>query len=543
MRYADRSALLPFGWVFALLLVLSGCSEGLPTGPGSDTFVDEGSVAAADVQSAPAGYIRIGVVPSASVVSIGGTGSFVVLDGTEKLLEGTDEQVEVALGSGADVRENYRLQVACTSEPAPLVQRAEDAGYVTYTEPVPAAGCTRVFVGEFAPDASFTERSAFRAQAIEDGVAGTDSFWKIVTLTEGVTEYVVRVEGETVTAQGPVVVEASSGYVLIDGKPYRGVGEVALNSSGALAGINELPIEQYLYGVVPRELPPTIYDQLEAQKAQAVAARTYAVSGLGKRSADGYDLLATTSDQVYGGVEAEHPVSTQAVDATAAIVATYGGQLIQALFSSTSGGYTANNEEAFRSDPVPYLRGIPDAQRGRAFENVPTLEVFKRRGNPTNLRNTKAGDFESDWSRYHRWAYEWTAEEMSEVISAYAGRDVGRVLEINAVERGPSGRVLEIEYVTENGTFTDTKDRIRSSLKYVDASGRLSSLRSTLFYIEPMVDRKTDEVTGFKAYGGGWGHGVGLSQTGAVGMAEKGAGYDEILKHYYRDIDLEAVQY
>lgn len=134
-------------------------------------------------------------------------------------------------------------------------------------------------------------------------------------------------------------------------------------------------------------------------------------------------------------------------------------------------------------------------------------------------------------------------DEISDVISQHAGVPVGKVLAINTPERGPSGRVLRVEYVTEAGTFEDTKDRIRSSLKFVtynSAGDRVyNSLRSTLFYMEPVVDHKTKEITGFKAYGGGWGHGVGLSQTGAVGMAEKGRTYEEILKHYYQGITLE----
>jgi stage II sporulation protein D len=331
-----------------------------------------------------------------------------------------------------------------------------------------------------------------------------------------------------------VVLTSSDGLVTIGTLPYRGIAEVARNSAGTLAGINELPIEQYLYGVVPRELPPVPYGEIEAQKAQAVAARTYALSGLGKRAGDGYDLLATTSDQVYGGYSAEHPVSNAAVDATAGVVATYEGKLIQALFSSTSGGYTANNEDVFNSDPVPYLRGVRDHEHGNSEHVLDSLKAHK---GPT-LRGRKNGDFEADWSKYHRWSFQWTADEISDVISLHAGQDVGRVLAINVVERSNSGRVKLIEYVTEAGTFTDTKDHVRTSLKFVNANGSFSSLLSTLFVIEPVIDRRTGEVEGFEAFGGGWGHGVGLSQTGAVGMAEKGATFEEILRHYYQGIDI-----
>ncbi|MFN2567851.1 MAG: hypothetical protein ABR499_22900, partial [Gemmatimonadaceae bacterium] len=108
------------------------------------------------------------------------------------------------------------------------------------------------------------------------------------------------------------------------------------------------------------------------------------------------------------------------------------------------------------------------------------------------------------------------------------------------LQRGPSGRVMEIAYVTESaGIVKATKDQqIRASLRFFNAQGVPSNLLSTLFFIEPVHDKKTGELTGYRAFGGGFGHGVGMSQTGAVGMAEKGRTYQKILKHYYRDIEL-----
>lgn len=191
-------------------------------------------------------------------------------------------------------------------------------------------------------------------------------------------------------------------------------GEVNFNSGGTLAGINELPLEEYLYGVVPRELPPVPYG-------------------------------------------AEHPISTEAVQGTTGVIATYDGKLITTVYNSTSGGFSANNEDVWNSEPVPYLRGVPDAERGKSFQHVPTLEVFKNHSNPTSFRAEKEGDFESDWSRYHRWTFEWTSDEMSTVLSDYYNTDVGDVLEINVLDRSDSGRVLNIEFVTENGSFYEKK--------------------------------------------------------------------------------------
>ena len=523
----------------ALAASLGACTDRNPVGP---TARGTGSVPAHDVGIETfTGSIRIGVVPAATSVVIGSAADYEIRDRATGalLMAGSNGTATVTLQSV--ILSWYRLQVMCGSAANVAARKAaaEAKGYPTMTEFVPAANCTRLFIGRFAPPPAntFAARTAFKNQLIAEGLAGADAFY-VVKADPGVTVYRVTRGAQSVDATSPVFLTSSDGLVTIAGVVYRGVAEVRANSAGSLAGINELPMEEYLYGVVPRELGPTVFPELEALKAQAVAARTYALSGLGKRASDGYDLLATTSDQVYGGYAAEHPLSTQAVDETAGIAAVYDGKLIQALYSSTTGGFTANSEEAFNSAPVPYLRGVPDAERGEAFEHVPSLDVFRRHGAATSLRNAKEGDFESDWAHFHRWSFEWTAQEISDVISVHAGQPVGKVLAINVTERGPSGRATAIEYVTEAGTFTDTRDHIRTSLKFINTSGAQQSLLSTLFFIEPVLDRRTGEVEGFVVYGGGFGHGVGLSQTGAVGMAEKGRGYEEILKHYYQGIEL-----
>jgi stage II sporulation protein D len=442
----------------------------------------------------------------------------------------------------------YRLQVTCSSTAAVAAKKvaAEAAGYVTFTAFNSAANCTRLYLGQFAPPPAntFAARTAFRNQAIAGGFAGTDSFYSVVSVG-GNTVYRVTRGSTVVDIVNPVVFTSSDDLVTIEGVRYRGKGEARINLAGTLAGINVLPVEQYLYGVVPRELGPIAFPEVEAQKAQAIAARTYALAGFDRRATDGYDLRATTDDQVYGGYGPEHPVSSAAVDATKGVVATYNGVLISALYSSTAGGHTADNEEAFNSAPVAYLRGVPDAERGNAIEHVPSLEVFWAHANPTSLRAAKEGDFESDWASLHRWTFEWTMDEIGAVISSYVGMPIGRVKEINVLARGPSGRVQSIAYVTDVGTFTSTKDQIRASLRYFNSSGVMTNLPSTLFFIEPIYQKGTGsaaamkELTGYRVYGGGFGHGVGMSQTGAVGMAQKGHSYEDILHHYYQGIDLE----
>lgn len=536
MRLAPTVSRLHLGAMLPLLLLLGACMDHNPLG----TDPQPESARRSEVGAAAFnGRVRVGVVPSATSVSIGSEADYTIRDKETNavLMTGTNGSATVTLASV--VLTYHRLQVTCGSLSTVEARKAaaEAAGYDTYVEYYAAKDCYRLLLGKFRYPTAWSVRVAFRNKLISEGHAGTDSFWVLRT-DPGVTVYRVTRGSTVVDALNPVVLTSSSGIVTINGRKYRDVAEARVNSQGTLAGINELPIDQYLYGVVPRELGPVLYPEVEAQKAQAVAARTFAISRIGHRSADGYDLLATVTDQVYGGYQDEHPVSSAAVDATSGVVATHGGRLIVTNYSSASGGHTANNEESFAGAPVAYLRGVIDAELGQAQERAPTLEAFKTFTNPLRLRANSSGAYEGNWARYHRWTFEWSMEEISEVISAYAGRPVGKVLAINALERGPSGRIIRIEYVTEVGSFTASRFGIRTSLRYKNASQTYSALPSTLFFVEPLHDARTGDLTGYRVYGGGFGHGVGLSQTGAVGMAQRGHTYEQILKHYYTGIDL-----
>jgi len=146
--------------------------------------------------------------------------------------------------------------------------------------------------------------------------------------------------------------------VSFDGKPYRGALAVLVNPRGTLTLINQVDLEEYLYGVVPAELGPKRYDEIEAQKAQAIAARTYALAHRGQFETEGYDLCATPKCQVYAGCAAEDPLSNGAVDATRGLVLAAGGTFADALFVSTCGGRTENVENVFVGEPAPYLVSV-----------------------------------------------------------------------------------------------------------------------------------------------------------------------------------------
>ena len=156
-----------------------------------------------------------------------------------------------------------------------------------------------------------------------------------------------------------------SAPVRFNDKPYRGRLEVFTTPGGTLTVVNVVSLEDYVRGVVPNELSPGIYPALEALKAQAVAARTYAVRNRGNFASQGFDLLPTTRSQVYGGMATEQPLATRAVEETRGIVATYMGEPINALYTSTCGGRTEDAENIF-NEASPYLRGRECAPEGRA---------------------------------------------------------------------------------------------------------------------------------------------------------------------------------
>jgi stage II sporulation protein D len=146
-------------------------------------------------------------------------------------------------------------------------------------------------------------------------------------------------------------------------RPYRGRIEVFTNLRGNLTVVNELGLEDYVRGVVANELSPGGYPAIEALKAQAIAARTYALKNRGQFMSQGFDILPTTRSQVYRGLTSEHPLSSRAVDETRGLVATYAGEPINALYTSTCGGRTENSENIF-NQAVPYLRGRDCAAEG-----------------------------------------------------------------------------------------------------------------------------------------------------------------------------------
>lgn len=154
--------------------------------------------------------------------------------------------------------------------------------------------------------------------------------------------------------------------IVAQGHRYRGRILIYLNDRGSLNLIDELPLEEYLRGVVPSEMGPEQFPEVEALKAQAVAARTYALKNLGEFAREGYDICSSPRCQVYGGMDVEHPLSTRAVQETAGQVLLYRGELVDALYSSTCGGHTEDADVIFPLKQEPYLKGVPCIEGGMA---------------------------------------------------------------------------------------------------------------------------------------------------------------------------------
>jgi len=332
-------------------------------------------------------------------------------------------------------------------------------------------------------------------------------------------------------------------------KPYRGEIEVVLSrKDGKLSVVNVVNLEDYVKGVVPLEMPPKWPE--EALKAQAVAARTYVLASLGAYGDEGFDVVDTTNSQVYGGIRAETDSTNRAVDATRGEVVTYKGKVATTYFHSSSGGHTENNETIFSGKPVAYLRGVPD------YDNLP------------------------DNPRYS-WTFNFTPEEFASKLKA-ANFAVGEVERISpAGETGASGRPSQWRITGSDRTVTLTAMQLRSALgvpgivKTVDFTrGGVGSLTESYeegdqFYVlgASGVERITldevvvlgaggdveemDEISalgpegvlegGIVVEGGGYGHGVGLSQWGAKGMAQQGYTYEEILAHFYQGTNTASV--
>jgi peptidoglycan hydrolase-like amidase len=272
---------------------------------------------------------------------------------------------EIAPAAEAAGLGSYRLQVAALKDPAQAELLAGRLGR-QLAQPAEVVFDARsdlfkVHVGRY-PDRGGAEAAKLQLARTALGEAF------IVHEDRGLAAagLVLRQGGRSQRVEGRVLRIASAERVVTwAARHYRGALLVYLNDRGKLNVINELPFEDYLRGVVPRELGPALYPELEALKAQAVAARTYALRNLGREfAAEGYDVCATPRCQVYGGRDAEHPLSDRAVAETAGEILVHRGAPIDALYSATCGGHTERVDAIFPERRAAYLKPVPCLESG-----------------------------------------------------------------------------------------------------------------------------------------------------------------------------------
>ncbi len=370
---------------------------------------------------------------------------------------------------------------------------------------------------------------------------------KHLRITHEEDSFLVNIDNDKTLCLQSFVIVSEKGLIGIEklkrkGKPalYHGAMEFCrTKQKDGFYIINLVEIQDYLKGVVPNEMP--VKFGLEALKAQSIAARNYVLAPRCKAYEE-FDVVDSVASQVYFGANTEEDITNQAVDETEGQVASYKGDLILALYSSTAGGYTESYANAFSdkycfpAEAKPYLVAKPDMLSFVSMAKEEDARLFYT-SVPT------AYDMESP---YFRWKRTWTLKEFETDINMHLkslvqtgfitppppDNFIYNVKDIKVLKRGDSGKVMEIEIVSERGNYVVKKELIIRRL-FLNHGKALPSANFVL-------DIERDEagnITNITAYGGGFGHGVGMSQYGAGFMGTKlNKTYMEILKHYYTDV-------
>ncbi len=356
-------------------------------------------------------------------------------------------------------------------------------------------------------------------------ISQTDKNWQISGGAEPVVFW-----GEKMT------IIPSAGLLKLNQKQYRGNFELIPNGN-KMTVVNHLNTEEYLYGVVPLEMSTGW--PLEALKAQAVCARTFVAANMNKYASKGFDVCNTTMSQVYGGASVEKADTTRAVQETAGQIIEYDGKLIDALYFSTSANHRTFNSEHVWSGAFPYLVSVDDTYQPVAKPDA------------------------------NAWSKTFTRAELQQ-IATENNMQIGEVNDLR-VEYFSDGAVQKLTFVGTDGEYTAEKAKARSilglrsqsfelqpvyeqgsSVTVLGASGKVQSNNpavlssrgelGTLSHVltasgvTPLDLQSTIRSVVLK--GTGYGHGVGMSQYGAMGMAKSGFTYDQIIKHYYTGVEI-----
>ena len=339
--------------------------------------------------------------------------------------------------------------------------------------------------------------------------AGRGETWRVEHALRRVRA--VRSDGvPTAWMEGPLVARPLDGSLAsVSGRPYRGDLAFYGADDGVLA-VNVVTIDDYLRGVVPLEIGTRAEGDSAAVQAQAVTARSYAYTHLSDEPGHEYDVTSGVLDQVYGGVGAETPVASEAVESTRTLVLSYAGRVVNAPYHSTCGGSTAAASEVWHSPDEPYLRPVSD--------QIPGTDRYYCDISP-RFRWTRTIDGAKLNAAVRRYLAEY---------AAVPGRNPGAVQSVSIASLTRSGRVGTLTISTDRGNFVLRGNDIRYVLR--EPGGEI--LNSTFFNVESVSDIDGG-LARLVIRGNGYGHGVGMCQWGAIGRARAGQNFRTILATYY----------
>jgi len=479
--------------------------------------------------------VTVGIEQGEEEVEIAfpGGGAIHFPDG-RRLVVGPGEIRRFAVVAGVPARVQYRVQVGLF----PFSAREEVAREVARWESRGHRVRTRTLGATFAVAGSLVDTRRW-AVLLEGGGTREEAEALLARVGDGelarqvVEEVVARATGrvEVRDAQGRALAAAPDA-VYVEAEPsaivravehdigypahgredrrYRGGLFVTVDAAGKTAVVNLVRIEELLHGIVPSEIFASA--PMEALKAQAIAARGEVLAKIGLRHlADPFHLCAEQHCQVYRGLAGEHPRTSQAVEETRGLLL-FGeaGRLVDTVYSSTCGGHTEDNDAVWGTFPDPHLRGRPDVWDPSVLAEKPTLEEFL-----ASAEGAMCGA--SSFSRPEK--LQWTREiSDAELAARTAGLGIGRVVGMEVLARGVSGRATRLRLSGERGEVEVQGELAIRRL--------LGNLESSLFVIERLPGR-------WRLRGAGWGHGAGMCQMGAIARAERGADHRAILEHYY----------
>lgn len=368
-----------------------------------------------------------------------------------------------------------------------------------------------------------------------------------------------------ITKDSPLFfVDGDYDFMQIGGRSYRGIIEIGRNTNYGITPVNIINIEEYLFSVVPSEMPASWH--IEALKAQAVAARSYTHSRRGSHNHLGYELCDTIFSQVYTGVTSEHPNSTLAVQLTSGLMAYFNDTVILAVYFSSSGGVTENSENAW-IEAVPYLRSVQDTYEAGAMEWDRTFTLTEINNFARN-RNINIGNMQSisivhfEHGRVANLILNGTNGTYTlrgENIRTFFGPHFYGSLHsrnFNMVGAESTTYIMQNTVSTtqlfyDNIVATNYSDIVQNVPQYfygINYLGNVSNLNESIAIAgqpntlnqQAYLPATITQSQGYNIHfmGRGWGHGVGMSQFGANSMANLDFNYRQILKHYFTGIEI-----